>query len=161
MILMRSPGSRKAAYAQALAERDIPCSFEESGDFFHTMEISVVMGLLEIIDNPRQDVPLIAVLRSPLFGFTPDRLAMIRAGCPKGDFYDALVSDEGEDCKAFLKTLSELRLAGRDMSVHHLLWHLYNTLNILGVFGAMDSGAERRENLIALTEHAEQFESSG
>ena len=43
MILMRSPGSRKAAYAQALAERDVPCSFEESGDFFHTMEISVVM----------------------------------------------------------------------------------------------------------------------
>nr|WP_317284204.1 helicase-exonuclease AddAB subunit AddA [uncultured Dysosmobacter sp.] len=161
VILMRSPGSRKAAYAQALAERDVPCSFEESGDFFHTMEISVVMGLLEIIDNPRQDVPLIAVLRSPLFGFTPDRLAMIRAGCPQGDFYDALAADEGEDCKAFLQTLSELRLAGRDMSVHHLLWHLYNTLNILGVFGAMDSGAERRENLIALTEHAEQFESSG
>ena len=161
VILMRSPGSRKAAYAQALAERDVPCSFEESGDFFHTMEISVVMGLLEIIDNPRQDVPLIAVLRSPLFGFTPDRLAMIRAGCPQGDFYDALAVDEGEDCKAFLQTLSELRLAGRDMSVHHLLWHLYNTLNILGVFGAMDSGAERRENLIALTEHAEQFESSG
>ena len=90
VILMRSPGSRKAAYAQALAERDVPCSFEESGDFFHTMEISVVMGLLEIIDNPRQDVPLIAVLRSPLFGFTPDRLAMIRAGCPQGDFYDAV-----------------------------------------------------------------------
>ena len=40
------------------------------------------------------------------------------------------------------------------MSVHHLLWYIYNTLNILGVFGAMDSGAERRENLIALTEHA-------
>ena len=75
MILMRSPGSRSAAFAAALAERDIPCSFQESGDFFHTMEISVMLSLLEIVDNPRQDVPLISVLRSPLFGFTADRLA--------------------------------------------------------------------------------------
>ena len=75
VILMRSPGSRSAAFAAALAERDIPCSFQESGDFFHTMEISVMLSLLEIVDNPRQDVPLISVLRSPLFGFTADRLA--------------------------------------------------------------------------------------
>ena len=63
-ILMRSPGSRSAAFAQALAERDVPCSFEESGDFYQTPEISVTLALLEIVDNPRQDVPLIAVLRS-------------------------------------------------------------------------------------------------
>ena len=73
VILMRSPGSRSAAFAQALAERDVPCSFEESGDFYQTPEISVTLALLEIVDNPRQDVPLIAVLRSPVFGFTPDR----------------------------------------------------------------------------------------
>ncbi|WP_287224057.1 UvrD-helicase domain-containing protein [Oscillibacter sp.] len=52
VILMRSPGSRSAAFAAALAERDIPCSFQESGDFFHTMEISVMLSLLEIVDNP-------------------------------------------------------------------------------------------------------------
>ena len=69
VILMRSPGSRSAAFAAALAERDIPCSFQESGDFFHTMEISVMLSLLEIVDNPRQDVPLISVLRSPVFGW--------------------------------------------------------------------------------------------
>ena len=77
MILMRSPGSRSAAFAQALAGRDVPCSFEESGDFYQTPEIAVTLALLEIVDNPRQDVPLIAVLRSPVFGFTPDRLAAV------------------------------------------------------------------------------------
>ena len=161
VILMRSPGSRTAAFAEALAERDIPCSFEESADFFHTMEISVMVALLELIDNPRQDVPLISVLRSPVFGFTPDRLSEIRSKTPTGDYYDAVEADGGEDCKAFLDALAGLRLAARDMSVHRLIWHIYNTWNILGIFGVMDGGAERKENLIALSRQAEKFESSG
>ncbi len=161
VILMRSPGSRTAAFAEALAERDIPCSFEESGDFFHTMEISVMLALLALVDNPRQDVPLISVLRSPIFGFTPDRLAEIRGKTREGDFYDAVTADGGEDCVHFLNTLHTLRLAARDMSVHRLVWHIYNQLNVLGVFGAMDGGGERRENLIAFSRHAEKFESGG
>ena len=161
VILMRSPGSRAAAFAQALAEREIPCSFEESTDFFSSMEISVMMALLQVVDNPRQDVPLISVLRSPVFGFSADRLAQIRSAERNGDFYDALKADGGEDCAAFLKRLEGLRFAARDMDVHRLMWHIYNELNLLGVFGAMDEGESRRENLIAFTRHAEKFESSG
>ena len=161
VILMRSPGSRSAAFAQALAERNVPCSFEESGDFYQTPEISVTLALLEIVDNPRQDVPLIAVLRSPVFGFTPDRLAEIRSRDREGDFYDALLADGGEDVQAFLTTLTGLRDAAADMSVCRLLWHIYNTLHLPGIFGAMDEGGVRQENLVALTRHAERFESSG
>ena len=161
VILMRSPGSRLAAFAEALAERDIPCSFEESGDFFHTMEISVMTALLELVDNPRQDVPLITVLRSPVFGFSPDRLAEIRGRHPEGEFCDAVAADGGEDCRNFLTALETLRQAARDMSVHRLVWHIYNTFHLLGVFGAMDGGGERRENLIAFSRHAERFEQSG
>ncbi|MBQ9348804.1 MAG: PD-(D/E)XK nuclease family protein, partial [Oscillibacter sp.] len=231
VILMRAPGSRAAAFAQALAEQDIPCSFDEAGDFFGSMEVSTVLSLLETADNPRQDVPLISVLRSPLFGFSPDRLAEIRAACPGGDFYEAVCqaaeyakqgdseqtdgeqNDTGEEvrgtkadrpmsadgssetdgtaeadgsaaadspdsdkrpkkkpsvtedtaraCAAFLDFLSETRLAARDMGVHRLLWRLYNQLNIPGVFGAMDRGEERKENLMALSRHAERFESGG
>ena len=161
VILMRSPGSRTAAYAQALTEQNIPCAFEESGDFFSTMEVSTLLSLLRIIDNPRQDVPLISVLRSPIFGFTPDRLAEIRGKTPQGDFYDAVEGDDGGDCRAFLDTLTELRLLARDFSVHQLLWHIYNRLNVLGIFGAMEGGGRRRENLVALTAHAERFQSGG
>ena len=161
VILMRSPGSRTAVFAAALAERDVPCSFQENSGFYETMEVSTVVALLDLIDNPRQDVPLISVLRSPVFGFTPDRLAVLRAAAPDGDFYDAVAASEEEDCTAFLETLSSLRLAARDMSVHRLLWHIYNTLNLLGVFGALDSGLERRENLISLARQAEKFESGG
>jgi len=161
VILMRAPGTRAAAFAEALAEQNVPCSFEQSEDFFNTMEIAVVLSLLQIVDNPRQDVPLISVLRSPVFGFTADRLAQLRAATPQGDFYDAVAADGGEDCESFLETLRALRLAARDMSVCRLLWHIYNTLNLLGVFGALDSGAERRENLIALSRYAEAFEGNG
>ena len=161
VILMRSPGSRSAAFAEALAEQEIPCSFEESGEFFHTMEISVTLALLEILDNPRQDVPLISVLRSPVFGFSADRLAEIRGKTPGGDFYDAVKGDGGEDCERFLSQLESMRLASRDLGIYRLIWHLYNEWNLLGVFGAMDHGNERRENLIALSQHAEKFESSG
>ncbi len=161
VILMRSPGSRTAAFATALAERNIPCSFQEESGFFETMEVSTTVALLELIDNPRQDVPLISVLRSPIFGFTPDRLAEIRAAAPDGDFYEAVSRSEEEDCAAFLETLRALRLAARDMSVHRLLWHIYNRLNLLGLFGAQDHGLERRENLISLARQAEKFESGG
>ena len=109
VILMRSPGSRLASFAQALAERDVPCSFDESRDFFEAMEVSVMAALLSLVDNPRQDVPLIAVLRSPLFGFTADRLSEIRGASREGDFYDAVKAAGGEDCTAFLETLGKLR----------------------------------------------------
>jgi len=161
VILMRAPSSRTVEFAEALAEWNIPCSFEENRDFFHTMEISVMLAVLEVLDNPRQDVPLITVLRSPVFGFTPDRLAEIRGKTPTGDYYEAVSADGGEDCEAFLSSLREMRLAAQEKSVYQLIWHVYNQWNILGVFGAMDDGEVRRENLITFSRAAETFEKNG
>lgn len=161
VILMRSPGPRLRHYTRALAERGIPCAVQEDEDFFSSMEVAVTCSLLEILDNPRQDVPLIAVLRSPLVGFTPDRLALIRGLHPTGDFYEALAASEDEDCTGFLRSLEELRSLARDMSVHRLIWRIYNRLNVLGIFGSMAEGERRRENLIALYEHARNFENAG
>ncbi|WP_409969459.1 helicase-exonuclease AddAB subunit AddA [Bengtsoniella intestinalis] len=161
VILMRSPSSRSAIFAQALAEEGVACSFEESVDYFHTMEIAVAMAILQVIDNPRQDVPLIALMRSPVFAFTPDRLAQLRAHCPKGMFYEALLADGGDDVLGFLEQIQLLRHLSRDCNVQSLLWQVYNQWNLLGIFGAMDGGDARRENLIALTRHAQQFETNG
>ena len=161
VVLLRSPGPRLRHYARALAERGIPCGTQESEDFFSTMEVAVVYALLQILDNPQQDVPLIAVLRSPLFGFTPDDLALIRGRHSAGDFYEALEASDDPRSRDFLERLAALRSRARDMSVHRLIWRLYNELNVLGVFGAMAGGEVRRENLIALAEHARAFESAG
>lgn len=164
VILLRSPSSRTAAYRAALAERGIPCSFEERGDPFAAMETASVVSLLEVVDDPRRDVPLISALRSPIFGFTPDHLAQIRARAPGGGFYDAVraAAEAGDrDCAVFLEELGEMRDLARDLSVHALLWAMYARWDILGVFAACDRGEERREGLLALGRLAERFERSG
>ncbi len=120
----------------------------------------MTVSLLEIVDNPRQDVPLISVLRSPVFGFTPDRLAEIRSCDREGDFYDALLADGGVDRTISYSVLTQLRDAAADMNVCRLLWHIYDRLALPGIFGAMEGGALRQENLMALTRYAERFEAT-
>ena len=161
VILLRSPNTVLRHYARALAERDILWEAEGGGDFFGSTEISVALSLLQIVDNPRQDVALISVLRSPVYGFSADRLAEIRAASPDTDFYAALEADDGEDSRAFLAELDDLRFGSGDMSSHQLLWHIYDRTNLLGIFGAMEEGEARQGNLLALAELARQFEGSG
>ena len=161
VILLRSPNTVLRHYARALAERDILWEAEGGGDFFGSTEISVALSLLQIVDNPRQDVPLISVLRSPVYGFSADRLAQIRAASPDTDFYAALAADDGEDSRAFLAELDDLRFGSGDMSSHQLLWHIYDRTNLLGIFGAMEEGETRQGNLLALAELARQFEGAG
>ena len=77
-ILLRSPGPVRSYYTLALEEQGIAWSAEEGSDFFETTEISSALSWLQIIDNPRQDIPLLAALRSPVWGFDGDKLAEIR-----------------------------------------------------------------------------------
>ena len=161
VILMRSPRTRLADYRRALESRGLHCAAESDGGFYETMEVAVTFALLEILDNPRQDVPLISVLRSPLFGFTPDRLAELRAKTPGGDFYDALAADGGEDSARFLALLRELRASAQTLTLTELVAALYERCHIPAVFGAMRGGAARRENLRAFFSLAEEFERGG
>ena len=161
VILMRSPRTRLADYRRALETQGLHCAAESDGGFYETMEVAVTFALLEILDNPRQDVPLISVLRSPLFGFTPDRLAELRAKMPSGDFYDALAADGGEDSVRFLALLRELRESAQTLTLTELAAALYERCHIPAVFGAMRGGAARRENLRAFFSLAEEFERGG
>ncbi len=161
VILLRSPNTVLHHYARALGERDIPWEAEGGGDFFAATEVNVALSLLQIVDNPRQDVPLISVLRSPVYGFSADRLAELRAASPDTDFYAALTADGGEDSRAFLTELDELRFGAGELSSHELLWQLYDRTNLLGVFGAMDGGRSGSANLLTLAELARRFEGAG
>ena len=163
MILMRSPGSVLHQYVRALGEQGIPWAAENRGDFFHTPEVYAALSILKVVDNPRQDVPLIAALRSPVFGFTADQLALLR-GKSKGDFYSALcaAAEDGDSASIeFLDRLARMRAGAQDMTAGELVWHIYEKTNILGVFGAMENGGVRRENLLGLYNLAQQMESSG
>lgn len=138
-ILLRSPGPVRHYYTLALEEQEVGWSAEEGDDFFQTTEISVALSWLQIIDNPRQDIPLLAVLRSPVCGFTGDRLAEIRT-VSAGDYYTALraAGEQGwEDCSAFLRDLDALRFGAGEQSSHKLLWDLYRRTGLLEIFSAM------------------------
>ncbi len=94
-------------YARALGS-GASLGGEGGGDFFAATEVNVALSLLQIVDNPRQDVPLISVLRSPVYGFSADRLAELRAASPDTDFYAAPGRRRGGQ-PAFLAELDELR----------------------------------------------------
>lgn len=160
-ILLRAPGGVLGRYVQALREQGIPWASEGDEDFFDAPESAVALSYLEIIDNPRQDVPLIAVLRSPLYGFSPDRLAQLRAQKGEGCYYDALTRDGGQDCRDFLAQLHDLRELARDKRSYELIWELYCRTGLLSLYCAMPGGESRREHLLALYGYARRYEAGG
>ncbi len=163
VILLRSPGTVLHHYVRALNEQGIPWQAEGDRDFFAATEVNVALSLLQVVDNPRQDVPLISVLRSPVYGFSADRLAHLRAGS-EGDFYSAVVraAQEGEeDCRRFLDELKQLRLRAGERAAHELIWELYDRTGLPALFGAMPGGEERRGNLLTLYELARSCEEGG
>lgn len=163
VILLRSPNPVLRYYAAALDELGIPWSADGGSEFFGTTEISVAIALLQVLDNPRQDVALLAALRSPLFHFTPDRLALLRSA-GEGTVYDCLAAGAArgeEDCLSFLTLLGELRELAAEESSHRLLWYLYGRLDVPAVFAAMPDGGRRRANLMALYDEAVRFEGGG
>lgn len=162
-ILLRSPGSVRHHYLNALREVQIPYSSEEEGDFFETTEISVLLSYLQIIDNPRQDIPLLAVLHSPLCTFDGEQLAKLRLS-GDGAIYEALqaAAENGDEpCRNFLSELEILRFEAIDKSSHELVWMLYERTDALEVFLHMPGGAQRKENLLSLYELACRFEHAG
>ena len=163
VILLRSPGPVLRHYAAALDALSIPWSADGGREFFGSTEISVAISLLQVVDNPRQDVPLLSALRSPLFAFTPDRLALLRAA-GEGTVYDCLAAGAArgeEDCAQFLGLLAELRELAAEEGSHRLLWTIYEKLDVPAVFAAMPDGPRRRANLMALYDEAARFEGGG
>jgi len=163
MILMRSPGPVLHHYIRALEEQGIPWSADTGEDFFSFTEINVALSLLRVVDNPRQDVALISALRSPVYGFTADRLAQLRSES-RGDFFTAVeeAAERGEqDCADFIRELDVLRTGAADRTCSRMIWHIYERTNLLGLFSAMPEGDQRRGHLLSLYELARQQEGAG
>ena len=164
MILLRSPGVVLHHYTRALGEENIPWVADGNEDFLSTTEGNVALAILRLVDNPRQDVPLLAALRSPVFGFTADRLAELRSNDRGEDFYSAVAAGAArgeQDCADFLDRLERLRFGAGDRTCRQLIWHIYETADLLGIFGAMNEGRKRQENLLSLYALAGQMEDGG
>ncbi len=160
VILLRSPGSVGQEFQDTLSRRGIRSSFGSGRDLLQTGEIGVLRSLLQIISNPRQDIPLLAVLMSPVYAFTADDLARIRSLCKHGNVYDALLLDDAQKTKDFLKDLEDLRIVARTASLAGLLEEIFCLTRLDSIYAAMESGVERIINLREFFRMAVEFENT-
>ena len=163
VILMRSLSSSAGAYQAALRRYNIPSVSDRGGSLLDTSEVQILVAILQIIDNPHQDVPLICAMASPVFGFTPDELAVPRMENRKDDYYDTIrtAADPGTKLHRFLQTLQSLREDSTWMNLHELVDSVLRRTNLMAVFSSMPDGASRERNLTAFRSYVVNFESGG
>ncbi len=162
-ILMRATGSGKAVkYAEVLRNQGIPCFTEVSGEFLTSIEISLALNILRVVDNPKQDIPLLSVLMSPVFGFTADEVAKMRLNDRHGDIYACLLSmKDNEKVDAFLQRISYWRNISVCLRVKDFIEEIYSDTALPSVFQAMDPSGIKRGNLMLLCDYADIYENSG
>lgn len=164
VILLRATSAWAPVFADELMDMDIPTYADTGLGYFDTIEIKTIMSLLHIIDNPMQDIPLLAVLKSPIVGLTPEELIDIRLEDDNRSFYEALEafskeeSEKSYKCREFLEKLNDYKEKSLYMSTDEFLWYLYTKTGYYAYVGALPGGSQRQANLRILFERAKQFE---
>ncbi|MBR2868977.1 MAG: helicase-exonuclease AddAB subunit AddA [Clostridia bacterium] len=163
-ILVRSVKNSSREFVDELNSRGIPVSCEAGGGLLNTPEIMFLTSLLKVIDNPVNDIPLTAVMLSPVFGFTPDDLAVMRADRKKGSVYSCVVfAAENGDMRAaeFIGRLREMRRIAATVRVGELVRRLIEETGYAAAVCAMKNSSARRTNLNLFIDLANKFEANG
>ena len=167
VILLRTTQNWAEIFVEELTNQGIPVYADTAAGFFKTVEVQVMLSLLQVIDNPLQDIPLLSVLRSPIADFTPDELVDIRLVDQNVPFFEAMtrLASEGDGSTAkkvrdFLESLERWRDKSLYMSTDELIWFLYSETGYYSYVGAMPGGAQRQANLRSLFEKARQYENT-
>ncbi|MCR4907700.1 MAG: helicase-exonuclease AddAB subunit AddA [Lachnospiraceae bacterium] len=164
-VLLRSPEGREDAFETAFSEAGIPVRLQTHTGYFQTVEIRIMLSFLTVIDNPRQDIPLMAVLKSLFGGFDDSELALIREAEPEGGLFDALKaaaedtsSGLGKRAAEFLLKLEHYRDMTLDRPIHEIIESIIEDYHYELVAGA--GGEVSVMNLRLLAEKAAAFEES-
>lgn len=176
VILMRATANWAPTFTEELTKAGIPVFADTSSGYFDAIEIRIMMSLLQVIDNPIQDIPLIAVLRSPIESFLPEELIDIRMVNRDKSFYEAMkaiTKEENEETEYrlehiseelkrkvanFLGKLAKWRKKVLHMTMDEFIWYLYTETGYYGFVGAMPAGNQRQANLRILFQRAKQYE---
>lgn len=156
---------------------NIPVQINDAQSYFKTTEIQIMMSLLQLIDNPYQDIPLAAVLRSPIVGLNENELAFLRITDKTDDYFSALqhfmltyeedyagqaYADSLQPKVAhFLDQLTAFQSIARKQPLATLIWQIYQQTGFLDYVAGMPAGAQRQANLHALYERAADYERNG
>lgn len=165
VIIQNSVKSSANIYIEELKKAGID-AYSENGGYFDRTEIKLILALIDVINNPLSDIPLVAVLRSLIFGFSDDDLALIRL-TKKGSFYNAVCeaskkdTDYGRKCKSFCESLFRWREYAKYMTSDRLIWTIYEETHFYDLMGVMYGGEEAQANLRLLFEKAKQYEKTG
>ncbi|HOB97345.1 MAG TPA: UvrD-helicase domain-containing protein [Verrucomicrobiota bacterium] len=184
VILLRSPRNKAEAYAKVFEAAGVPLVAARRG-LYDALEISDLLSLLEILDNPLQDIPLLAVLRSPLVGLTVTGLALVRLGQRSGPVWAALqrFHKQGPDQAAasaldagaveggawmrvdrFLARYERWRRIARRVALSQCLETVLDETHYEARIEVEPRGAQRRANvqrLLALTRQFDRFQRQG
>ncbi len=161
VILLRSPGSVGNEFVYALESRGIRCTTGGSTDLLQTEEISMLQSILQIISNPLQDIPLLAVLLGRVIGFTADEIAAIRGENRYCSVYEALCKAQDQKAASFLQMLNALRQDAQMYDLPDLLQKVLQRTRMDSIYSAMPDGEVRSENLQIFCQLAADFESGG
>ena len=159
-ILLRSPGSVGSYFQRALENLGIRCVTGGGSDLLQTEEISVLRSLLQTISNPRQDIPLLAILASPVFGFSANDLAAFRAGNRRCSVYEALRESDAPKAKDFIRILQQLRRDAREKTLAQLAQRIFYLTRMDSIYAAMEDGNVKKENLQIFYQLMADFEST-
>lgn len=166
IVLLTPTKNNNLEIQDELKELSIPLVLNDTQNYFRTTEISIIMSVLKIIDNPRQDIPLVAVLRSMIVGLNERELAAIRIQNKKTSYYDAVVEfvKEANDSAlrekliVFFELLEKWRKIARRNPLVDLIWTIYTDTGFLDYVGGLASGKQRKANLHALYDRAASYE---
>ncbi|MCR5788263.1 MAG: helicase-exonuclease AddAB subunit AddA [Lachnospiraceae bacterium] len=158
-ILLRTARGYDEIFSRTLTEAGIPVRVTSTTGYFDAHEIALLLDFLRVIDNPRQDIPLAAVLRGPFGRMEDETLGMLRANCPEGCLYDALLkaAEQGDqEAEQFLGLLSHYRSKLGYTPVYELLREIID--GDYGIYAASLPGGKRRTaNLNMLLQKADDF----
>lgn len=163
-VLRRSLAGWGTRAVAAMRQAGIPAVVNERDGYFEAQEIQLLLSLLQIIDNPEQDLPMAAVLHSGLVGLDANELGALRL-TGDGSLWSVmpLYAEQAQDERLlqFIAHIERWRTLSRRHGVADLLWDIYETLDYVNYVGSMPNGLVRRANVMALYERAKGFESSG
>ena len=170
VILLRATKNWSEIFLEELGNEGVPVYADTGSGYFESIEIRTIMSLLKIIDNPLQDVPMIAVLRSPIVGFTAEELSDLRLLNKELYFYEIIKEvSEGnleanealkEKCISIIDNINVWREKSVYTPIDEFIWYLYMDTAYFGYVGAMPNGKLRQANLKILFQRAKQFEST-
>ncbi|HWR22384.1 MAG TPA: UvrD-helicase domain-containing protein [Feifaniaceae bacterium] len=166
-ILLRSQRRAAEAWAQTLAKMGIPAYVHLTGGYFDAIEVQVFLNLLRVIDNRRQDIPMLSVLRSPVFHFTVEELITLRTDCNAEAWIDRLILCSRQDTPLGSKALQVILLLTKYkresllVPLPELIAWLMDETGYYDCVGALPNGKERQANLDALIERARAYADAG